>query len=201
MGNYNVTGLISEFHHTYPNILLKVREVESINLLNELDEGNCDIAYIRLFELNSDKYEKITVGFDQFAAVLPQNHPLAKREMISLSELKDESFYQLDRNTQLLNSFYSACQKAGFQPNIGYTGTHIDNILDFVSNGVGISLMMQNFIKPLNYPGIVIIPIDIVVKSELAFIRSKCQKQSSPSNIFWKYIHHKTIPANHEPKG
>lgn len=195
MVNYNVTGLIAEFHHNYPDILLDVREVESISLLSQLDEGTCDIAYIRIFELNLDKYEKITVEFDQFAVVLPQNHPLAKKEMISLYELKDELFYQLDKNTQLINLFYSACQKAGFQPKIGYTGTRIDSILDFVLKGMGISLMMENSVKPLNHPGIVVIPIDIIVRSELAFIRSKRQKHSLACNSFWKHINQKTNGA------
>lgn len=195
MANYNVTGLIAEFHHNHPDILLDVREVESIGLLNELDEGTCDIAYIRYFEMNSDKYDKVTVGFDKFAAVLPKDHPLAKKEVISLFELKDEHFFQLDKNTQLFNSFYSACQEAGFQPKIGYTGTRIDNILDFVSNGMGISLMMENSVKRLHRPGIAVIPIDIIVRSELAFIRSKHEKHSSASNIFWKYIYEKTNSA------
>ncbi len=152
MVNYNVTGLIAEFHQNYPDILLDVKEVESINLLKELNEGNCDLAYIRVFEMDSNKYEKITVGHDLFAVVLPLNHPQSKKEVIQLSELRNEVFLQLDKNTQLINQFYSLCQKAGFEPIVGYTGTRIDNILDFVSKGMGVSLMMQNSLITLHHP-------------------------------------------------
>jgi Transcriptional regulator len=187
MVSYNVTGLIAQFHQKYPDIQLDVKEVESISLLKEIDEETCDIAYIRLFEMNSGKYEKITAGFDQFAAVLPADHPLAKEETIPLIRLKNEAFFQLDKHTQLYNQFFSLCQKAGFTPNVGYAGTRIDNILDFVSNGMGVSLMMQNSIRPLP-PGIIIRPLDITIKSELAFIRPKFLKHSAASNCFWKFL-------------
>jgi len=188
MANYNVTGLIAGFHHSYPDIRLDVREVESINLLKELDEGTCDIAYIRIFNMDLSKYEKITVEHDRFAAVLPRNHPLAGKDLLKLNELQNEIFYQLDRHTQLIDQFYLLCQKGGFKPNVGYTGTRIDNILDFVSNGMGISLMMQNSFQSIHYPGIVIIPLDITIESELAFIRPKLYKHSFASDTFWEYM-------------
>lgn len=194
MTNYNVTGFIAEFHRQHPDIQLDVSEVESIHLLKELNEGNYDIAYIRIFEFDSGKYEKITMEYDQFAAVLPLNHPLAKKEKICLSELKDQCFLQLDRHTQLIHQFYALCRQAGFEPNVSYTGTRIDNILDFVSQGMGISLMMQNSIRSLNHPGIVIIPLDTTINSELAFIRARHQHHSPASNIFWKFVSLKGNP-------
>mgnify|MGYP001596461650 CR=1 FL=1 len=192
MANYNLAGLIAEFCRNYPDVLLEVKEIESINLLRELDEGIYDIAFIRIFDANLDKYEKITFEFDKFALVLPQSHPLAKKKMIPLLELKDELFFQLDKNTLLFDLFYSTCENAGFKAKIGYRGTRIDNILDFVSNGMGISLIMENSVKFINYPGIVVIPIDIIVRSELVFIRSKSKEHSSASNIFWEYLSQKS---------
>lgn len=196
MVNYNVTGLIADFHKTYPDILLDVKEVESINLLTELNEGNCDIAYIRIFEMNNEKYEKITVEHDQFAVVLPVNHLLSKKNLISLAELKNDHFYQLGKHTQLFDQFYSLCQRAGFEPKVGYTGTRIDNILDFVSKGMGVSLMMQHSIKALKHPGIVVIPLDVTVNSELVFIRLKNQNPSPASISFWKFLTHKFNPKD-----
>lgn len=193
MVNYNITGLIAEFHQKYPGIKMEMREVESISLLKELDEGICDIAYMRIFELNPNKYEKIMVAHDQFAIVLPTNHPLATKNMIQLNELKNEQFFQLDKTTQLIDPFYSLCHKAGFEPNVGYTGTRIENILDFVSKGMGVSLMMQNSIKSLHHTGTVVIPLDITMESELAFIRLKQPNNSLCSTSFWKYLTHKFV--------
>ncbi|KHD36229.1 LysR family transcriptional regulator [Clostridium acetobutylicum] len=189
MANYNVPGIIAKFHNRYPDILLDVKEVESINILKELDAGLCDVAYTRIFNAALDKYEKVVVESDKFAVVLPKNHYLAKKEVISIFELKNELFFQLDKSTQLFSLFYSTCQKAGFEPKISYTGTRIDNILDFISNGMGISLMMQNSINLLNYSKIAVIPIDVTIKSELAFVRSKLKKHSSASNSFWNFLH------------
>jgi len=84
MVNYNVTGFIGEFHRQHPDIQLDVNEIESINLLKELNEGHYDIAYIRIFELDSSKYEKITIEYDQFAVVLPLDHSLAQKKKSAL---------------------------------------------------------------------------------------------------------------------
>lgn len=188
MTNYNITGLLANFHHIYPDINLDIQEVESIKLLNSLDEGTCDISYIRIFNPVEKKYEKITCEYDQFAAVLPISHPLAQEKVVQLSSLKNDIFYQLDRNTQLIDHVYSLCKGEGFTPQIGYTGTRIPTILDFVSKEMGVSLMMENSVKPLNYPGIVVCPLDVTCESELAFIRLRDQKHSMASNSFWKFL-------------
>ena len=190
MVNYNIPGLIMEFHHKHPHIALDIKETESINILSELNQGLCDLAYMRLFDLNMHKYEKMTIEEDYFAAILPANHPLAKREMLQLTQLKDEVFLQLDKNTQLFNLFNTLCEKEHFEPHIGYTGTHIYTILDFVSKGIGISIMMKNAVKSFSHPGIVIVPLNVTLKSELAFVRLKNAKHSPASNYFWRFLSH-----------
>lgn len=41
-----------------------------------------------------------------------------------------------------------ACHQAGFTPAIAYTGERAENIIDLVSKGMGISLLMS---KPISY--------------------------------------------------
>lgn len=41
-----------------------------------------------------------------------------------------------------------ACRQAGFTPSIAYTGKRAENIIDLVSKGMGISLLMA---KPISY--------------------------------------------------
>lgn len=187
MVNYNVIRLIAEFHQCCPKIQMEVKEVESIRLLSDLNEGKYDIAYTRIFESQADKYDKVTVDHDRFAAVLPVNHGLANQKVISLSSLKNERFLQLDKHTRLYEPFLQLCQKADFEPYIDHTGTRIDIILDFVANGMGISLMMENSIKALGRSDIKIIPLDMTIESELAFVKRKGH-HSPALNSFWNFL-------------
>ena len=188
MMNYNITELISRFHKNYPDTLMHIAEIESINLLKTVDEGQCDLAYMRIFEINTEKYEKLTVEYDSFVAVLPKSHPLATKNQINLSELKEEHFYQLDNHTQLYQQFFLLCNQAQLKPTVAYTGTHIQNILDFISKGMGVSLMMKNSFNHTLYPNIVCVPLETTIQSELAFIRHKNLHHSSVSDQFWSYI-------------
>lgn len=188
MMNYNITDLIAQFHDIHPNILLQIKEIESSTLLRTVDDGECDIAYTRIFDLNSEKYEKITVKQDRFVAILPKQHPLATNSLLSLIELKEEHFYQLDIHTQLYQQFCTLCKQAKFQPRVAYTGTHIPNILDFVSKGLGVSLLMEHSFDPTRYPSLVCIPLETTIQSELAFIRHRSLPHSLASEYFWNYI-------------
>ncbi len=188
MMNYNITELISKFHNKYPDTLLHIQEIESINLLKTVDEGQCDIAYMRVFELNTEKYEKITVDHDNFVAVLPKTHLLADKDSINLSELKEEHFYQLDNHTHLYQQFSLLCSQAQFKPIVAYTGTHLQNILDFISKGMGVSLIMENSFNHTLHPNIVCIPLDTTIQSELAFIRHKNSHHTPISQQFWNFI-------------
>lgn len=188
MMNYNITEIISKFHNMYPNTQLHIKEMESINLLKSVDEGQCDIAYMRIFELNLEKYEKITVEYDSFVAVLPKNHPLAQKKQINLSELSKEHFYQLDNYTQLYQQFSILCSQAQFKPTVAYTGTHLQNILDFISKGMGVSLVMENSFNHTLHPDIVCVPLDTTIQSELAFIRHRNSHHTPISQQFWNFI-------------
>lgn len=185
MAQYKITGLIADFHKKHTEIRLDIEEIESANLMHELDEGHCDIAYARIFSLDENKYEKITLEYDHFTAVLPKDHALANQKIIDIAQLKDENFLQLDKSTCLLDHVCSICKKSGFLPKIGYTGTLMDNILGLVSNGMGISLMMQHAVESMHHSGIKLVPLADNIKSELAFVRLKGIKHTKASNLFW----------------
>lgn len=188
MKNSKVTEVISKFHKLYEEVTLDVKEIESINLLEELCNNRCDVAYARTFETSSKKYDKIKIEEQEFSVILPKEHILAKKRELKLCELEKENFMQLGKNTRLIDLFYETCKKAGFVPKVGYIGIRMDNILEFISQGMGISLMMENTLDFPSYPGVVIKPIDIKVRSELAFVRCKKDKHSIVSQKFWNYL-------------
>ena len=73
-----------------------------------------------------------------------------------------------------MEAFELFCKESDFIPNIAYSGTRIDNILDFVTNHFGISILMKKSIPTQNYPNLVLCELEHTKISELAFIRKKC---------------------------
>lgn len=188
MAQYGVTALFAEFHRRCPDVRFRIDEMETELLLSELDNRRCDAIFARSFDLDESRYEKLVVERDQFIAVLPPDHPLAGQDLLSIAELRQETFLQLDQHTQLLEPMRQLCHEAGFAPHIGYAGTRMDNILDLVANGMGVSLMMRRAVESMEHGHVALVPILEVRDSELIFARLRGARHSPACRQFWQFL-------------
>lgn len=94
----------------------------------------------------------------QFAAVTPfepalvclsQQHPLARREIIELTELADEPWVA-DPEDDLggIAHIRQVCRRAGFEPKITHRLTDSFVAMDFVANGHGVALVQGSAAEP-----------------------------------------------------
>lgn len=188
MGRHGITDTIAAFHRAHPELDLQLIESESVDLLDELTAGRCDVAYMRLVEESSDRFEELCVMEDRFAAVLPASHPLAEKEKLALADLRGEAFLQLNEKTQMYQMVCGLCRQAGFEPRVLYTGGHIDNILDLVSRGMGVSILMEQAVRDPAGQGLVVVPLDVEHKSRLAFVRLRHSRPGRAAALFWQYL-------------
>ncbi len=196
MSSYQVLSLIGEFHKQHPQIFIMVEEEESDSLLKTLDQEICDISFARTFAVDLKNYERIVVSQDHFVAVLPANHRLADHSVIRLEELKNETFLQLGKSTQLYDVVIGMCLSAGFTPHIGYHGQRIDLIQNSIADGMGVSLMMEKTVDKFHDYKIATVPIDVKKYSEVSFIRKKKKQHSAAMNLFWAFLRSKIEPLS-----
>ena len=195
---YHVPELIARFKAQYPQIRVQIMETEKRQLEQNLEDGKCDVIYTRemvdeeeeLLRNRNGKAcdEKLTVAYDRFVAVLPENDPLAERTEISLRELEDRSFLLLDEKTELFSKAQKLCRRAGFEPNVAYQGVRIDTILAMTANGLGVSLLMDQTIPEKKEDGIIKIALKETCESRLLFVRRKSQKGNPAVNVFWEFL-------------
>jgi len=128
----------SHFARLYPEVELSVQKLGKQNVVNELLFGSLDVAIIYEHELRN--FQKVIhsfpIGSCKMAVMVSHQHPLADREVIHLSELKDDSFILLDRNIApvKIEEFYEHCQNNGFVPNvIRVEREHLDIVTDIVT--------------------------------------------------------------------
>jgi DNA-binding transcriptional LysR family regulator len=72
---------------------------------------------------------------------------IAEKTAISLAEAADEDFLLMGTGTAVYNLAIEQCAKAGFSPKIVNTlESHmsVETVIDLVSKGFGISLVMKN---------------------------------------------------------
>ena len=192
---YGVAELLAVFQSEHPAIQIDINECEKTSLLQRLQEESYEVIYTRLLDetwQKSSQYEKIVVGRDHFAAVLPLQHPLCRKKTkagskIDLKELKNEKFILLDERTELFKSVYQLCINAGFSPQVVHKSVRIDTILGMAAAGMGVSILMEKSIPKELRSRVRILPLECTVESELAFVRRN-GPMGEALRKFWRFL-------------
>ena len=85
--------MLSSFCYNYPDISVNILQDGTHRLVDLLLERKIDLGFLNrpLTELPSS-LDFAKLGEDYYSLAVPSLHPLAKRGIVSLSELKDEHF-------------------------------------------------------------------------------------------------------------
>lgn len=148
MTQYHITELLSRFQNEHPDYNLNIVGADTSELDKMLREGSCDFAFIRTRDPSEGEFQKLPYFTDHLVAVFPCDHPLASSQVVTLDQLKGESFLFLAKGSMMHTLAISACKAAGFSPNVAFTGHRAENILDLVSRGMGIGLLTK---QPLSF--------------------------------------------------
>lgn len=141
---YEIMDLLIRFKTEHKNIPIVFTERDSGVLLDLVRTGECDLAFVRENSEEEDHdFYKLQFACDTLIAALPKDHPLAAYPVIALSQLKREEFLLLPEYSPVHQLCVSECKKAGFEPNIIYTGTSGSALISLVGQGLGISLTMK----------------------------------------------------------
>lgn len=142
---YGITDIISRFQKQYPNYSISVLAAERRDPEGDLQNGLCELAFIRRFQGHTSPEEFEELDFfpqDDMVAVLPRGHALGGEDVIRLEQLQDEPFVTLEEDSKLLSLFRTTCQRAGFYPKVAFTCNEVGSILDLVTQGAGVALFV-----------------------------------------------------------
>ncbi|WP_221930881.1 LysR substrate-binding domain-containing protein [Telmatospirillum sp. J64-1] len=136
--------LIKAFSEAHPDVSLILNETLPRDLHQALMAGEADIGITIRFPgdfPNVLRYHPLSR--EPLCAVLPQTHPLAGKESISVGDLAAEPFVTFPRTTApvLHEAVMSCCRQHGFEPVIRLE-THLQQtIVNLVAEGLGVSLV------------------------------------------------------------
>lgn len=197
MAQYGFISLISEFRKAHPKVSLIVDEREASDIINGLNDGQYELAFVRSRGLDHAKYQQILLYHDRLAVMLPAEHPLAKEKTISILQLKEETFLMLGKQTSYYELFFEVCRQYGdFIPKIGYTGTHMESVVGMVSKNMGISLMMDIPARFMQRNNTAVVALKEDILSSVVLARMRKRSPSLAGNLFWSYIRAWSVKNN-----
>ncbi|MDO5425868.1 MAG: LysR family transcriptional regulator [Eubacteriales bacterium] len=154
MAQYGITPLLLDFQNSCPDCKLKVTEEDPKNLKQLLFDQTCELIFLREschgtddpFETD-DGLVHIPYLTDYLVALLPTGHPLAGQPELSLRSLMEEKFCFLKESSMLYDLCRSACQAAGFIPDIVFDSHRLDSIFDMVTYGNCVAMLMNRHVE------------------------------------------------------
>jgi len=156
-----LTPALRRFSQQHSDTEVALREMPPGEQPKALREGRIDLALIGNPCLEVEREFAVTVLTRiPFQAVLPDNHLLALRKRIALSELEQETFIGFaeeafpGRNTTICD----ACQSAGFTPRFRHHVENLTALLALAAAGKGVTLAPAE-VSQLPHPQAVFVPL------------------------------------------
>ena len=129
-----VTSCVQEFAQEYPDVNFYMSHDIYSDQLCSYD------LYVTSAPLNDSSKTYIPLIKEPIVLNIPNSHPLATRESVSLSELKDEKFITMSQRSSLYDITLSCCKKCGFDPRMVFIFDDPYYVRKYVSANMGISL-------------------------------------------------------------
>ncbi|MGW2635277.1 LysR family transcriptional regulator [Streptomyces chattanoogensis] len=157
-GRHLLPGALPHLMATHPHTLIHVREGEPEDTLPLVRQGAVDLALAYHFDGPLPTGPGPSAGLqwtpllqDPLHVVLPQEHPLADRAALDLTDLAAEPWVLGCLKTQAYLRRYA--QQAGFEPQVRGTTTDYFFARSLVAAGMGISLIPSIALTP-HLPGL-----------------------------------------------
>lgn len=147
--------ILRTYRERFPGVELRLRELSSAAQAAALSEGGIDVAFVREAVEQGAGLVCEPILREEFVAVLPPAHRLAKRRELPLGELAGEPFVHFPRAVApaLYDQVGDACRRAGFQPRVVQEAQEWLTILGLVEAGLGVSLVPDSF-RRLRWGGV-----------------------------------------------
>lgn len=153
---YNILpDFLLHFRHNNPNINLELHELTTDEQLRWLNSGRIDVGFVRP-PVDENTYESKIVFQESLAIALPENHPLANQDKVSLQSLKNESFILFPRFLApgLYDLIISFCQQFGFSPKVAQEAIQMQTIVSLVAAEIGVAIVPDS-LQNLRRTGVV----------------------------------------------
>jgi DNA-binding transcriptional LysR family regulator len=150
---------IARFRLAHPEVELTLAEGEPEQIVARLRAGELDLALV--FEFLGAR-ERLGPGVrrtelleDPLHVALPQDHPLATRSRLRLSDLRDEAWVQTSASSPCARYVVRSCHAAGFEPAVSFESDDYETVQGLVAAGVGVALIPQLALSSVR-PGITV---------------------------------------------
>ena len=158
-----LTQAVSDFARRHPKVRLTVADAEPEESMPRLRAGDLDLAvtfdYPGMVVPEERDIDHSLLLTEAVYVALPEDHPLASRTQVKMSDLADEAWLAGSAPSSCSLILHSACRDAGFEPRIAFESDDYHVLQGFIAEGLGVTLLPDLALHALR-PGVVVRPTE-----------------------------------------
>jgi DNA-binding transcriptional LysR family regulator len=153
-------SLVRALRADLPGIELDIHgEMLTPDQVAALLDGTLDLGLLRP-PVRTAEVDVHVLRREPLIAVLPEHHPLADRDRVQLSDLRDDPFitYPSRNRSVVYEAVIDACERAGFFPRTIDEVAETSTLVSFVAAGLGVALVPAS-VQHLRITGATYLPL------------------------------------------
>jgi len=181
---YILPELVGKFQKHYPEVSLEIVEDVTDGITRRVEAGELDVALASTSQ-QSPTLRRESVGNEPLLALVPEGHPLAKKALVELDDLKSQRFLLLHEMHCLSQQVHHLLESRRLRPEIALAGSQLGTIANMVAAEIGVSIVPQMMVKHRAISGCVSLPFaPPVPERELNLLYNPLRFQSKAAAAF-----------------
>lgn len=132
---------LGAFSKGHPQIKIDLQEHLSADVLQAVHEGTADIGICNMGQANTNGLQTKPYRTDRLLLVVPQDHPLAKRESIAFEEVLEWDVVGLQGGSSISLAMRGAAARSGRPLQQRIQVTSLDAMCRMIDNGLGVGII------------------------------------------------------------
>jgi len=189
MGPCLFPPLASGFLEKYPDIEFVVEQRVGLKEIQDMvNKHQLDVGFV-LLPVLANVFDVVPIHKSSRVIITSKRHPLAQRESLRFSDLRDERFIMLGPLYRGYHEFLAGCRAADFEPRIVMQLAHWDLIFQLVKLNMGITCLARILIETFPSDELASIPVlDPIPSWDAVMITAKNRYDSIPLRLFKEHV-------------
>lgn len=190
VSSFILFDVFAHYLELHPDVRLVNRQSNVQSIETDLSENHFGLAITIDGTLDGRQLNSrlLSPETKTFCVGMSKDHPLAKKEAISILDLKNEKFVFPPSDLPLTKSFYSACRNAGFEPDvIAECNTFL--LTNFVEKGFGVTFVTsKEFFDHATIKYVPVYDVKNFIQDRLSIYWTKKHQLSAVEKDFLEFI-------------
>lgn len=143
ISNTVLTDYISQFQKTQKDVRIEVTVNNGASLQKALLDNTLDFAFIE-DSIHYSDLSSIQFGHDRLVLLVPENHPLANKEEVTLSDIQGMTFLHRDSGSAVREYLDKLFAEKNIQVDTLWQSTSTHALIHAVEKGIGITILPYN---------------------------------------------------------